>query len=193
MFNRANMIETTASAFASMKTTGFKAITRGAIFCIVETKAGLKPGVIKEDLVKALMGAGLSSSTAANYASRCATVAAFFRWELDDSKSFVENAEEIAPAVATLWGEINEIKKTGPLAERAAVEPKIRKGDAVPADGPVAIADATPQQLGEVTGKRLSELDYQTLLDLKVLITDEIARRDAEAMAAHQEAEKLAA
>jgi hypothetical protein len=176
MFNRANMIETTASAFASMKTTGFKAITRGAAFVIVETAAGLKPGIIKEDLVKALMGAGLSSSTAANYASRCSTVAAFWRWTLDDTKTFVENCDEFAPAVATLWGEINEIKKTGPLAERAVTEPKPR-AKAEPGDVKVPVLE--PAQFASELSRRLSELDTQTLVDMQAAIVAELATRKA--------------
>jgi hypothetical protein len=198
MFARDHMLETTATGFASHKTTGFKAITRGAIFAVVQAKAGVKPGVVKEDLIKALMLAGLSNGTANNYTSRCLTVARFFRWEatLNAAVSFEENADTIAPYVVALWGEINEIKKTGPLAERPETAPKSRKTGDAP-EAPVSLAAAAPVQLGgavkvmlaNATAEQqpgihaalLSGMDTQTLVDLQAAIVSELASREAAA------------
>src|SRR5438034_11171358 len=100
------MLKETSTSFLSATTSAFQAITRGAIYAKVSEAAGVKSGTIKEALIKSLMDNGLKNSTAQNYTSRCLTVAAFFRWTLDDTLTFAANAEAIFPQVAALWGEL---------------------------------------------------------------------------------------
>jgi hypothetical protein len=120
LFDRSTILETTVSGF-KYKGTGFIAITRGAIFVVLEKRTGARAYVIREQLTKALFMV-FALSTSMNYTSRCLTVAEFWRWPIDESKSFADNADHIAIAVAALWGEINNIKKSGPpsrLEERS--------------------------------------------------------------------------
>jgi hypothetical protein len=171
IFDKANLLELTARGFR-YKGSGFTAITRGAIYALIQVEAGVRNQIVREELTVALATV-MAVSSARNYASRCLTVSEFWSWTYDDGKSFSDNADEIAPAVAALWGgDINLIKKSGPpkLADRpAALQNHVA----------VALHEVTPEELGMLVTRRIHDLDYQTLLDLKAAITVEIVRRDA--------------
>jgi hypothetical protein len=116
LFDKSNILKLTANGFR-YQGKGFVAITRGAMFAVLEKNAGANSYVIREQLIRALVEV-FAVSTAMNYASRCLTVAQYWRWHIDESKSFVANADEIAGAVERLWQEVNNIRKSGPPASR---------------------------------------------------------------------------
>jgi hypothetical protein len=175
----ANAAKAVAIACTGADRAGLRAILSGMCVTQVKSAAGVKPNVIGDAILLALLNGGSSLGSAKKKQSQMSTASAYGMdpthrpWIFDGTLSISANVDAHIDAFGVLWGAANDIKAAGPgttekkprkvqaetatETETVTTETETDKDIVVPV-APVTFADTVRRLMDGADATRLAEI-----------------------------------